>query len=86
MSIPSISTATALSGAVGPLNTLYRQSMAQISNQRNPLARKFDCQLSTEGTGANNITAVRISIRIRPPAHLIFFIVIRISSLEYVHI
>ena len=83
INIPSISTATDLSGAVGPRNTLHRHSMADIISHKNALARKLDCQLSIEGSGQNNITAARISMTTTPLIQLIFFMCLPYSNILF---
>ena len=57
ISMPSMSIATALSGAVGPLNIRYRQRKAHKRRKRRERARKCDCQLNIEGTGQKSMTA-----------------------------
>ena len=66
MSMPSMSMATALSGAVGPRKIRHRHNTAQTNRNRNERARKLDCHSSAEGTGTNNIISASARITKTP--------------------
>jgi hypothetical protein len=64
-----MSMATALSGAVGPLKTRHRQSMAENSSHMNERARKLDCQRIIDGRGRYIMATAAHNINTAPIAH-----------------
>jgi hypothetical protein len=78
--MPSISIATALSGAVGPLSTRQRQRKADKRRHKNALLTKLDCHLSIEGNGRKSMTTAAIAIAAKPMNQRVILFIIRISS------
>ena len=75
INIPKMSMATILSGAVGPRKTRYKQKNEHKRSAIKQRLRKFDCQLSIEGTGQKMIMPISMSIAPAPISQRILRII-----------